>query len=292
MTGDGIGAVTCSRGDRWAMSVARDRPRSPIPFFPGGPDALFHVDEVGGDTAAATGSMATGPWTVGPDRHPAPGSLGVLIDVVWGGAAVAAGPSGLWGVSTDMHASFARPLPADGSRVVAHGQLMFADDVNALATGTVLAADGSLLATGTQRTRFAPAAPRRRPLPRERQRSATSLDAATAIGLGSEDGSEHALAITSELANPAGILHGGVAFCASELAASRAVDAGDAGLVPTSMQISYLRPGIVGTTLSVQTEIVHRGRTSAAVIVRCVRADGRPSTVAAVDYGPVAGSKS
>ena len=86
-----------------------------VPFFAGGPEALLHVGGVGGRADDASGTMRTGPWNAGPDGVGVAGALGVLIDVVWGGAAVACAPAGQWGMSTELQASFGAPLPTDGS---------------------------------------------------------------------------------------------------------------------------------------------------------------------------------
>lgn len=272
---------------RGTAALARE-----VPFFPTGPEALLHVDGVGGHAGDATGSMRTGPWMLGPGGVPAHGCLGVLIDVVWGGAAVACAPPELFGVSTDMMVSFGAPLSADGSWLRARGRSVHRDDVGALATGSVHAADGTALAVGTQRTRFAPGEPVLRPLDPvtvegDAGRGIVEL---LALAPAANDAEALALPVSPALANPTGILHGGIQFCAAELAASRAVSALELGLAPASMQMVYLRPGRVGEIVRVAAEVVYRGRTAAAVHVRCLREDGKACSVATVSYGPVVGS--
>ena len=260
-----------------------------VPFFPGGPEALLHVGEVGGHARDASGTMESGPWNLGPDGAPAFGALGVLIDVVWGGAAVACAPPGEWGMSTEMEASFGQTLPEDGSPMRAHGEVVYRDDLGALATGSVRAADGSLIAVGTQRTRFAPAAPRLRPLDRATRTGLSGRGIADLLGLDGDG--PLTFAASPSIANPAGIVHGGILFCASELAASRALGAAAAGLAPSSLQIVYLRPGIIGEEIRCEAEVLYRGRTAAAAHVRCLRPDGKACTVATLSYGAVAPSK-
>ena len=267
-----------------------------VPFFPGGPEALLHVGEVGGSARGASGTMESGPWNLGPDGAPASGALGVLIDVVWGGAAVACAPPGEWGMSTEMEASFGRALPADGSLLRAHGEAVHRDALGALATGSVRALDGSVIAVGTQRTRFTPAAPRPRPLDPATWTALPGRGIADLLGLAAtgddaDGGGPPAFAAGPSVANPAGIVHGGILFCAAELAASQALGAAAAGLVPSSLQIVYLRPGIIGEEIRCDAEVVYRGRTAAAVHVRCVRPDGKACSVATLSYGAVAPSK-
>ncbi len=277
-----------SRVEANAVRTAGEARRE-VPYFPGGPETLLRVFDVGGDAGDAVGAMLTGPWTVGPDGAPAPGTLGVLADVVWGGGAVACAPPGLWGVSTEMTVGFGAPVPADGSRLTARGASVHNDAVSALATGTVHGPDGTLIAAGTQRTRFAPGAPVLRPLPAEIERAAAGRGIADLLGVGTaaDDDTLLTLMITPALSNPGGILHGGIQFCVAELAASRAIDAARAGLTPSSVHVSYLRAGTMGDTLRLPTETLYRGRKLAVVQVRCVREDGKPCSVATVTYGPV-----
>ena len=261
-----------------------------VPFFPGGPEALLRVADVGGHADDASGTMRTGPWNVGPDGTPAFGALGVLTDVVWGGAAVAGASPGQWGMSTEMEVSFGAPPPADGSRLRAHGVTLYRDARGALASGTVRAPDGTLIAAGTQRTRFGSAAPQRRPLHSGATATLPGQGIAELLGLGDGDAGELGFTAAPSAANPAGLVHGGILFCVSELAASRALRAAVHGLAPSSLQIVYLRPGTIGEEIRCATEIVYRGRTGAAVHVRCLRPDGKACTVATLSYGPVLAS--
>ena len=258
-----------------------------VPFFPGGPEALLHVGDVGGSARAASGTMESGPWNLGPDGRPAFGALGVLIDVVWGGAAVACAPPGEWGMSTEMEASFGQTPPADGSPMRAHGEAVHRDALGALATGSVRAADGSVIAVGTQRTRFAPAAPRPRPIDPATQAALPGRGIADLLGLDTDGDGPLTFGAGPSVSNPAGVVHGGILFCASELTASRALGAAAAGLAPSSLQIIYLRPGTIGEEIRCAAEVVYRGRTAAAVHVRCVRPDGKACSVATLSYGAV-----
>lgn len=234
--------------------------------------------------------MRTGPWVLGPDGTPCPGTLGVLADVVWGGAAVACAPAGLWGVSTEMTISYGVPLPADGSVLWGHGEVVYRDEHAALATGTVRTEDGRVVAAGTQRTRFAPAQPETRPLPAGLEERLATAGFGELIGLELGADGWVSLVATEAVSNPGGHVHGGIIFSIAELAASRAVAAVSSGLATSSVTTSYLRRAELGERIRCETEIAYRGRTAATAIVRCVRADGKACALSTANFGPVAAS--
>ena len=262
-----------------------------VPHLECGPDRILHVGDVRGTAEASTGSMRTGPWVLGPDGTPCPGTLGVIADVVWGGAAVACAPAGLWGVSTEMTISFGVPLPVDGSLLWGHGGVVYRDEHAALATGTVSTQDGRIVAAGTQRTRFTPARPDTRPLPAGSEDGLETAGFGELIGLALDADGLVCLEATDAVSNPGGHVHGGIIFCISELAAARAVAAVSPGLTTSSVTTTYLRQGKLGERLRCDVEIAYRGRTAAAAIVRCLRPDGKACALSTANFGPVAASK-
>jgi hypothetical protein len=64
--------------------------------------------------------MQTGAWTLGPDGRPSAGSLGVLLGVVLGAAAVANRPRRSWAVSTEIMVDFCTPVSRAGCTLTAH----------------------------------------------------------------------------------------------------------------------------------------------------------------------------
>jgi uncharacterized protein (TIGR00369 family) len=229
---------------------------------------------------------------LGPDGTPCQGTLGVIADVVWGGAAVACAPAGLWGVSTEMTISFGAPLPADGSLLWGQGGVVHHDEHAALATGSVRTRDGRIVAAGTQRTRFAPADPAIRPLPAAavEGRATARFDELIGFDVGGE-GRPASLAATAAVSNPGGHVHGGIIFAISELAGGRAAAAVSPGLTTSSVTTIYMRRAQLGERIACKTEVAYRGRTAATAVVRCVRPDGKLCALSTVNFGPVAASK-
>jgi hypothetical protein len=129
-----------------------DRGRRPLPA--GVAEAAFGVGEVAGDRTLTRGFMRTGPWSIEPDGTPCPGSLGVLIDDVLGYAVVSARPPGHWAVSTEIHVDYCRPLPGPGARLRAESSAVEVGPVGGLASGVVTDAEGSVIATATERLQY------------------------------------------------------------------------------------------------------------------------------------------
>jgi acyl-coenzyme A thioesterase PaaI-like protein len=274
-----------------SVGVTAIQESASVPYIACGPERFLHVEEIGGTTAAVTGTMRTGPWVRDDRGTPCVGTLGVFADAAWAGAATACRPSGLWSVSTELSMSFGAPLPDDGSLLFAAGSVTYQDGHSAIAIGAVRTADGRCLAVGTTRARFVPGNPI---FPSHADAARDPVASGVVDWLGLEfapDGQTAGLLAREHVTNPAANVHGGVLFCVSELAATRAVDAEGRGLAVSSMTVLYLRRAPVGEGVSCETEIVHRGRTAAGVLVRCRRPDGNVAALATVNFGPVAASK-
>ena len=84
------------------------------------------------------------------------------------------------------------------------------------------------------------------------------------------------------LVNPMGNLHGGIMFCASELAGHAAVQSMDYPLTTASVTITYLRPGLATGPTVFEASTVHRGRTLAVTQVTSRNAAGKICTLATV----------
>ena len=263
------------------MSASNPEDLNPqIRFVPSGPENLFHVSDVSGRALACTGSMPVEPWSAGIDGRPSHAALGVLLDVVLGCAAIANAPAGHWGVTIDMFAAFAAPMPAYGNTLIVRAGSAHSDRESAVGTGTVMTPDGKTIAVGTERIRFAPGEPAG-PIEcsyDDRANRAQSLlellGAWTTVG---EDPTiEILLDADSRLANPGGTLHGGVQFTLAAQAALLAV----APMTLSSLHIAFIRAGPVSSPVRVRTSITYRGRTAALVEIRCLRQDGKVCSVA------------
>jgi uncharacterized protein (TIGR00369 family) len=261
----------------------------PVLYLPGGPEALLRVGDVSGTSALAVGSMRTGPWMLAPDGRPAAGSIGVLTDVVLGGALVAARQPGMWGATTEMSIDFGAALPVSGDEIVLRAATVHRDEHGGLARGLLRDSAGAVVASASQRLRFIPGTPDEAP-----PAHAVEPDASSGIfelfGVRSAQRDDRAHELIVDLGphvqNPLGNLHGGVLLCLSEVAGLIAVQSSAHPLSTASVHVAYLRPGPRTGELRLLTETLHRGRTLALARVYSVRPDGKTCSVATVAFQP------
>jgi uncharacterized protein (TIGR00369 family) len=237
-----------------------------VPFLPGAAEAVFGVDAVSGDRTATTGTMDTGPWSAGPDGRSRPGALGVLIDDVLGYAVVSARPAGHWAVSTEIHADFSVDQPPPGVRLSAEGAAVDLGPTGGLASGVVRDPWGRVVATATERLQYVLGEPLG--LSEDVAVSTTPAvvrreDFGSVVQvLGARSAArELRFAPSERLANPVGNLHGGVLFCAVELAGQSALADGPTPLVTSSVHLAFLRPLRLHAPVRVEATVPHRGRT-------------------------------
>lgn len=221
------------------------------------PDALFGVRDIAQDGDRVSARMSTGPHLAGPCGEPGAGALGVLADNVLGYALMASLPVGAWSISTEIWLDVIAPLPGDGGELTAAATPVSS---GSFSTGRVLDEAGRLVAECRQRGRRSIDGPKvdyavPRALPPSTPNGLGDL-----IGLGSE-GDTHMLEMTSELANPRQMLHGGVSLAASELAAARSRAQSGSALPTTSVHIVHSRGVPLGAKVEFRTETVHAGRT-------------------------------
>jgi acyl-coenzyme A thioesterase PaaI-like protein len=245
-----------------------------LPVVETGPEALLRMGELSVEAGTFRGSMPVGPWLEVAGRTPA-GAVAVLVDDLLGYAIVADLPRGQWSVSAEITIDVVRPLPTSG-RVHADGQLVLADDLGGLATGSVTDDDGRLLALTSQRGRFLRApeglveegAWGGPPAPGDLER----LLAARA---------DQPLPTTDVLANESGNLHGGVSMFLADLVAS----ALRPDLVTASVHITYTRGIPIGPELICRATTRHDGRSLAVIDVDSMVGD-RVGTAARVVLHP------
>jgi uncharacterized protein (TIGR00369 family) len=261
-----------------------------VPFLPGAAEAAFGVTGVTGDRVLTVGSMDTGPWSIDSEGASCAGSLGVLIDDVLGYAVVSARPPGHWAVSTEIHADFGRALPAPGERLRSESSAVALGPAGGLASGVVRDATGGLIATATERLQYVPGEPgglaenAAAALP-----MSAVVDGATSVAelLGvrrSGGGADAGLRFTpsEQLANPVGNLHGGVLFCAVELAGRSGLDPGVAPLVTSSVHLAFLRPLRLHAEVRLAVTVAHRGRTLGVAHVVATNPEGKVCALATV----------
>jgi acyl-coenzyme A thioesterase PaaI-like protein len=225
-----------------------------------GPEALFgaHLEQPDPSEPRLIGSMPTGPRLRGPDGRPSVGSLGVLADDVLGYALIASLPTGRWTVSTELWLDILAPLPAEPALL--HGASC------ALQPGSFAGArfndvDGRLVAVGRERGRAVAqdvgALVRDAP---EGPLGTGAADVLELIGLRPRDDDVLSLAVTPALENPRRMLHGGISFCASEVAATWSRVQAGSDLATSSVHIVHARPVPSGSVVEFDCTTRHAGR--------------------------------
>jgi uncharacterized protein (TIGR00369 family) len=113
-------------------------------------------------------------------------------------------------------------------------------------------------------------------------REAGALELLGASLVRTPDGATLVLPGSGTVVNPMGNLHGGIMFCASELAGHAAVQSADYPLMTASVTITYLRPGAATGPTVFEASTVYRGRTLAVTQVTSRNAAGKICTLATV----------
>ncbi|MDQ1661395.1 MAG: hypothetical protein QOJ68_1375 [Blastococcus sp.] len=261
-----------------------------VQFLPGAAEAAFGVGNVIGDRTLTSGVMQTGPWSLDGDGRSCPGSLGVLIDDVLGYAVVSARPPGHWAVSTEIHADFARELPAPGAWLRAESSAVALSVTGGVASGVVRNAAGDVIAAATERLQFVPGEPSALSEAGTVEPVATGGGVAPAsvtelLGArrtGSPGGAGLRFLPSEQLANPVGNLHGGVLFCAAGLAGQWALELGAAPLVLSSVHLMFVRPIRLHAEVRLEATAAHRGRTLGVAQVVVTDPGGRVCALATV----------
>jgi uncharacterized protein (TIGR00369 family) len=249
-----------------------------------GPEHLFRYTPVRADGTQVVGSMTTGPWLARPGHEPGAGALAVLVDNVLGHAIIGDSPDGQLSVSTEIGIDLIGKIPVDGSTVHARASSVDTDAIGGLATGEVVDAAGNIIARCRQRGRFLEqrpvAGPNGRPLHKATAQAQAS-DLVTLIGsvtpLTEDDGALE-LTVSPTLANPLGILHGGISFCVSDWLGAEALRP----LRSASVNVAYLRPVPADGRVRFTAEVVHAGRGLGVARVMGRNQAGKLCTVATV----------
>jgi len=257
-------------------------------FFYSEPEALFRVGPIEASSEHADGEMLVGSWMRDRTGRASRGSLFVLVDDVFGVAALVHRPAGRWAVTTELSLDFGTDAPLEARAVIASADLVTEDAESGLGRGSVTDADGRLLAIGTARVRYSdqlPAQigdPKRMILPHfERESAGPDGPVEDLLGaIITEDGLE--LPPSRFLANSMGPMHGGVLACASEFLAVTTARRTSEDFVTTSIHVAFVRPA--GATESVTFTAVarHASRTLQVYEVTSRNAEGKACTIATV----------
>ncbi|UGQ12202.1 PaaI family thioesterase [Yinghuangia sp. ASG 101] len=266
-------------------------PHAPV----GKPELLFGVRLVEDPRDSHWhGTMPSGRWTLGPDGVPSNAALAVLIDDTLGVAGAAHQPEGRFAVTTELSVDYVAPPPCDGSVITSEGAVVSAHDRGALVTGTVRDAVGQTLAVMSLRGRYIPLLPevaagasaRPEPSPGDPADADASRHESllAVLGASAEVGAEEVrlrVPPSIRLTNGSGVLHGGVALAASQLAASYRLPA-DEGMALASTRITYLRQLEISSDIDFVARVVHGGRTFRVVEVTAYGPGGVPCARATV----------
>ena len=265
-------------------------PARPVPFYRGPVELAFGIQPVTVEGNTARAAMRPGPWALREDGSGAhQGATGVLIDDVTAYAALTARDDGQWGVSSQISVDFHSPIRADMRQLVCTAQVDHRAGDWSFSSGRVVADNGELIATIGQRVKFfsSEESPHRTAgLPADAASWLTSLD--SHLECTRQDGTHSEFFLMSDpgMRNVLGTLHGGVSLAFSELAARRAAEFSGGSspekFLPSSIRMSYLRPGIMEGHLRVTADVIHRSRTIATVETRVLNPDGKAATLGLV----------
>lgn len=233
-----------------------------------------------GSSSSVTGTQPAKLLPTGADGRPAAGALGVLVDDINALGMLGASAQRKRALSVEISMDFVAPLPAEGT-LIATGSGTDVDGIVGHATGTVRDGSGRLLVTASQHGRFVDApepdvSARERPTPLRGGQVLSMLGASFTAKDGG--GSLH-LTDGVRWANRLGALHGGMAICAAEAAATCL--SAEPALRTTSLTVAYARAMVADRTLRFDARLLHAGRTMHVIEV-IGHADDRPCTYARV----------
>ena len=268
------GGSAASSGDRIAV-------------FDAWPERLLGVSAVHLVGREVVGSIEAGPYLSWDGCTAAAGSLGVLVDDVTGYSLVRHQPAGMASVSTEITLDLLGAIPIDGTPIVARARAIQRDQRGGLSTAELRTAQGDLIAVATQRGRFVAAAHSTMqafPPPGGGERAGTletllwpDGDRPTANADGHVD-----LRVGPRFVNRLGTLHGGLSILLVDEIARAAIRGAGGTLSTASIHVGYLRPVLLGSTISLSAAVVHRGNSSGVVHVVGRTETGKPGVVATV----------
>lgn len=247
-----------------------------------GPEQLLRVRDITVGSGDASARMELGPWSTGLDGRTALGALGVLADDVLGYAVASspARPADRWCVSTEIALDALGTLPGPGEAVRCTATVRRADAGGAYASGEVWDAVGRVIVLIRQRARWIPLAGLRDPLRAQPMFDVSGATYPALAGMRAEDG-EILLDTTEIVANPAGLLHGGISLAATDLAATAALAAHLPALTVRSIHIAFPRATPIGARIEARAEFRHLGRAT-AVLDASTQALGETRTISRI----------
>ncbi|MBB6406319.1 PaaI family thioesterase [Arthrobacter sp. AZCC_0090] len=251
------------------------------------PLSLFGITRTSADGQFGTG-MNPGPWMTDGSGNLRPGSLAVLLDLELSSPLFSGRPSPRAGLATsELSIDFVADAALLGGHLTAKASLVHKDEDGGLVRGQVTN-DGGIVAIATLAGRYLKMPEDYRGAvdlnPGTPDPSLTMRQVFTDLPQITAEGSALSLLSSPWLANPRGVMHGGILAVLAEYVASSALDGGGGAWQPSSLRINYLRPSPLGEVLSVRAARIQQGRKLALVKVETLRPDGKHITSAQVSF--------
>lgn len=260
------------------------------------PESMFRISGLD-RTLRRTGPLAGGPalrmrtgdWMLDADGLACSGALGVLLDDA-AGQQVFLSRRDLTQVSvtSELSLDVLVPPPWAGPELSAHGWVEAADGTGAFTQVRAHDGEGRLVAVATNWGRFVTlGSPVTGEVPAHLgPEPGASLRVADLLGAvpvaTGEDTASLGLDGDPRLANPMGMVHGGIVACAAERTAAAAVDR--PGWWAASLRVHYLRPTPLEPGVRLSATVSHRTRSLAVVRVLTRSAAGRVSSEANLTF--------
>lgn len=295
-----------------SKSVGQESLTSLAHFVLGRPELLFGVTELLQDADGGRGTLQVTDELRNEDGSVSLGALGVLIDDM-SGYVIAHRPGGDGGsVSLAISMYLCAPVPQSARTLSARGQIQHAGVSNATGIASITDENGTLICSGHQRAHYLPDASPEESVQGDgidadgRVAAALSSAAAAAwaevpeeyrtargiaarLGISIETTAEGAvghLAALPHLLNSRGTLHGGHSLAAVDCVATAALRDRDSLLNVNSIHLTYARAVLGGAVVRYEAEILHLGRSLAAIQVTG-KVDDKPVVVGTLTAGRV-----
>ncbi|WAH97667.1 PaaI family thioesterase [Arthrobacter sp. MMS18-M83] len=251
------------------------------------PLSLFGITRTSADGQHGTG-MNPGPWMTDDGGSLRPGSLAVLLDLELSSPLFTGRPSARAGLATsELSIDFVADAALLEGPLTATASVIQKDEDGGLVRGQA-ANDGGIVAIATLAGRYLKMAEDYRGAvdlnPGRPDPSLTMRQVFTHLPHVTAQGAALSVLSSPWLANPRGVMHGGILAVLAEYVASSALDGGGGAWQPSSLRINYLRPSPLGEVVSVRAVRIQQGRKLALVKVETLRPDGKHITSAQVSF--------
>ncbi|QNN62959.1 PaaI family thioesterase [Leucobacter denitrificans] len=217
------------------------------------------------------------------------GALGVFADTVFAGPVMQNRPSPTFGIVTsELSMNFPTTMPSFGELISMRQDTVEVTRVGGNVTGVILGEGNRVLSTVHIALRFIDHGREYEPLGLPKM-DAPGFSLATLLGVPEAQEGEAFLRkkVAPHLANPSGMLHGGIAVTILEYVASRAVHEETSAWECESLRVNYLRPAPLGEEVKVTARRVHTGRNLCVADAKIALPNGKVTNIARLSYRKV-----